>query len=249
VITHGFTASDFPVVPRAVARKAIGIPEEMFLYMSLNRNQPRKRLDLLVMAFVELIIKHPQKPIGLLMVADKGEKGGWNLFEIFARELQLRGASVEQFGNRLMITSKDMSYSDSEINMMMNAADVGVSCAEGEGFGLTIFEEMGLGRPCVVSAVGGHLEFCNSENAIMIPPRARYYIPACYCNLGGIAEVVDPHEVSVGMESYLMDSELREKHGKAAREKVLTYTWENCMKQLTRRLERTYQDIKDGVEA
>jgi glycosyltransferase involved in cell wall biosynthesis len=249
VITHGFTATDFPVVPRAVARKAIGIPEEMFLYMSLNRNQPRKRLDLLVMAFVELIIKHPQKPIGLLMVADKGEKGGWNLFEIFARELQLRGASVEQFGNRLMITSKDMSYSDSEINMMMNAADVGVSCAEGEGWGLCSFEMMGVGKPQVLSDVGGHKDFCNAENSQLVKSRARYYLPACYCNLGGEAHVVEPHEVSVAMESYLMDSELLAKHGKAAREKVLTYTWENCMKQLTRRLARTWEDIKEGVEA
>ncbi len=46
-----------------------------------------------------------------------------------------------------------------------------------------------------------------------------------------------------------MDSELLERHGKAAREKVLTYTWENVMKQLRRRLERTWQDIKEGIEA
>lgn len=249
VITHGFTASDFPVIPKAVARKAIGLPEDMFLLMSLNRNQPRKRLDLLVMAFVELIVKYPQKNIGLLMVADKGEKGGWNLFEIFARELQLRGASVEQFGARLMITSKDMSYRDDEINMMYNAADIGVSCAEGEGWGLCSFEMMGVGKPQVLSDVGGHKDFCSAENSQLVKPRSRYYLPACYCNLGGEAQVVEPHEVCLGIEKYLLDSELLERHSKAAREKVLTYTWENCTKQLRKRLERTWQDIKDGVEA
>lgn len=248
VINHGFAASDFPVVPKEIARKQIGIPENVFLYMSLNRNQPRKRLDLLIMAFVELITKYPQKPICMMMVCDKGEKGGWNLFEIFARELKLRNAPLEMFGSRLMITSKDMNFRDDEINMLYNAADVGVSCAEGEGWGLCSFEMMGVGKPQVLSDIGGHKDFCDKDNSQLIKPHGRYYLPACYSGIGGEAHVVDPHDVCLGMEAYLLDSELLEKHGKASREKVCSYTWEKVTGALRKRLEKTWRDIKDGDE-
>ncbi len=248
IINHGFAASDFPVVPRAIARKVINIPEDIFLFISLNRNQPRKRLDLLIIAFAELITKYPQKPICLMMVCDKGEKGGWNLFEIFARELKKRNAPIEMFGSRLMITSKDMNFRDDEINMLYNAADVGVSCAEGEGWGLCSFEMMGVGKPQVVSDVGGHKEFCNKDNSQVIKVSSRQYLPMCYCSLNGEAHLVDPHDFCLGMEAYLLDSELLEKHGKAAREKVCEYTWEKVTGALRKRLTKTWRDIKEGDE-
>jgi glycosyltransferase involved in cell wall biosynthesis len=74
VIHHGFEVSDFKVLDSAAERKKLGIPEKSFMFMSLNRNQPRKRLDLLVMAFAKLVCKHPQKPIFMVLVCDKGEK-------------------------------------------------------------------------------------------------------------------------------------------------------------------------------
>jgi hypothetical protein len=38
----------------------------------------------------------------------------------------------------------------------------------------------------------------------------------------------------LGMEEYLLDSELREQHGKAARETVLKYRWEDEVKELVK---------------
>ena len=103
VIPHGFTKSQFYSIPKELARQQIMLPKDIFLFLNLNRNQPRKRYDILLMAFVELIVKYPTKPLFLLCICDKGDQqGGWWLFEIFARELKLRGVPVEQFGNRLV---------------------------------------------------------------------------------------------------------------------------------------------------
>jgi glycosyltransferase involved in cell wall biosynthesis len=236
VIGHGFDSKMFYTVSKQEARAKLGLPNDLFLFMSLNRNQPRKRYDLIIMAFVELIVKYPTKPIALMCVCDKGEKGGWWLFEIFVRELKLRNVPVERFGNRLLVTSREMDYKDEEINMMYNAADVGISAADGEGWGLCTFEQMGVGVPQVVPAVGGYREFCTTENSVMVKPKNRFYMPMAYCPVGGEAVAVDPHDLCLGMEQYVNDSGLKERHGAAAKEKVLKYTWSEMTKHLIRRL-------------
>ena len=52
VITHGFDNKKFFSVPRELARKQLGLPADRFIILNLNRNQPRKRYDILIMAFV-----------------------------------------------------------------------------------------------------------------------------------------------------------------------------------------------------
>ena len=44
------------------------------------------------------------------------------------------------------------------------------------------------------------------------------------------------------MEEYLLNSEKREKHGAAAKEKVLGYTWEKSCELLIRRLRAVKED-------
>jgi hypothetical protein len=50
------------------------------------------------------------------------------------------------------------------------------------------------------------------------------------------------------METYLNDTELRERHGKAARETVLKYTWSSVMSNLMKRLKTEHQEILEGAE-
>ena len=246
VLLHGFEADTFKPLPRADVRKKMGIPEQAFVYLNVNRNQPRKRYDLLIMAFVELIVKYPTKPIFLMCICDKGDKGGWWLFELYMRELKLRGIAngPEQFGNRLMLSSQDMTFTDEMVNEFYNVADVGVNTADGEGWGLCNFEQMGVGVPQVVPGLGGFKEFCKKENAVVVEPKHRYYLPSVYSPVGGEAHAVDPHDFCLGMEEYLLDSEKRKAHGVAARKTVLGYTWERCSEPLIRRLRREKEDVE-----
>ena len=131
VILHGFEADVYKQLPRADIRKQLKIPEEAFVYLNVNRNQPRKRYDILIMAFAELVVKYPTKPIFLMCICDKGEKGGWWIFELYQRELKLRGVNVEMFASRLMLSSQDMVFTDDDINVFYNLADAGVNSADG----------------------------------------------------------------------------------------------------------------------
>jgi len=237
VLRHGVDTSVFKAIPKDIARQMLGLPKDVFLFTSLNKNIPRKRLDLLIMAFVKLMIRHPLKPIFLLIVANKeGGAGGYNLFDIFSREIKLNGEAVNMFGDRLLITSSDTCYKDEDINVLNNCGDAGVSCAEGEGFGLCSFEQMAVGVPQVVPEINGYTEYCTIENSLMVKPKMRYYIPYGYNALSGEANVVDPEDVSRAMEQYVFDQNVRKLHSTKAKETVSTYTWEKCMAPLINRL-------------
>jgi glycosyltransferase involved in cell wall biosynthesis len=242
VILHGFEKELYKTLPRSEVRKSLKIPEEAFVFLNVNRNQPRKRYDILVMAFAELVVKYPTKPIFMMCICDKGEKGGWWLFELYQRELKLRGVNVEQFGTRLMISSQDMVFKDEDINVFYNCADVGVNSADGEGWGLCNFEHMGVGVPQVVPNIGGFKEFCNPKNSVLVEAKHRYYLPMVYSPVGGEAWAMDPHDLCLGMEEYLLDTSKREQHGEEAKKMALSYTWERAVEPLARRLKQEKED-------
>jgi glycosyltransferase involved in cell wall biosynthesis len=242
VMNHGIDTKMLRSLPSDLARQSLGLPKDVFLFSSMNRNIPRKRLDILVMSFVKLIVRFPMKPIFMLIVGDKGDKGGYPIFEIFGRELKLAGATTEAFGNRLLVTSSNTCYKDEDINILYNCADVGVSCAEGEGFGLCTFEQMSMGIPQIVPAIHGYTEYCNEDNSIMIKPKMRYYIPQAYNIITGEAHIVDPEDVSRAMERYVFDEDLRKLHGKLGKETVRQYTWDKCCSILVKRLKAVEED-------
>ena len=129
VMNHGINNTAIKALPRDIARQSIGLPKDIFLFTSLNRNIPRKRLDILIMSFVKLIVRFPMKPIFLLIVSNSNDKGGYSLFDIFSRELKLVGANSDLYGNRLLITLDNNRYTDNDINTIYNCGDVGISCA------------------------------------------------------------------------------------------------------------------------
>jgi glycosyltransferase involved in cell wall biosynthesis len=242
VMNHGLDTKIIRAIPRDLARQNLGLPKDVFLFTSVNRNIPRKRLDILIMSFVKLIVRFPMKNIFMLIVADKGDRGGFPLFEIFSREIKLAGASIDVYGNRLLITSKDTCYKDDDINMLYNCGDVGVSCAEGEGFGLCTFEQMAIGIPQIVPNINGYTEYCNEQNSIMVKPKIHYYIPQAHSVVTGAAQVVDPEDMSKAMERYVFDEDLRKLHGKHAKETIANYTWNKCAAILIKRLKTIMED-------
>ena len=242
VMNHGLDLTMFRSIPKELARQTLGLPKDIFLFSSFNRNIPRKRLDLLIISFVNLIVQYPAKPIFLLMLADNGDAGGFQVFDIFARELKLRNASLDLYGNRLNLTKKASGFTDEDINLLYNCADAGISCAEGEGFSLCSFEQMAVGVPQIVPEINGYTEYCTTENSQLIKPFFRNYIPQSYHTVPGEAQLIDPVTVTKYMERYLFDESLRKQHGKAAKEKVSSYTWEKGTTILLKRLQALEND-------
>jgi len=235
VMRHGFDGNQFVVKDRAQMRKKHNIPESMILFLNLNRNTPRKRHDIVVSAFAELVARNPTKLIGLLCVCDNGETGGFPIQEIFLRELERIGAPVGQHSNKLMLTTSALTYTDELINELYSLSDVGITGADGEGFGLCQFEAMGVGIPQVVPFVGGLRDFCHhGQNSLTVAPSWRSYLPVAHSAIGGLCEIVDSHELMLAAEQYVHDSELRAKHGIQARHDILQYQWTKEVAELER---------------
>ena len=226
ILRHGFDPTTYKQLDKLTIRKKHGIPEHSMIFLNLNRNTPRKHHDIAVMAFVQLIARHPTKALAYMAVCDGGESGGYPIQEIFLRELERARLPPQLHAQKLMITTSSLMFTDDLINEVYCLSDVGVSAADGEGFGLCHFEAMGVGIPQVVPRIGGLQDFChNGENSLTVEPKYRSYFAISQSSVGGIAELVDPFDLSLAMEEYVMDSELRARHGVAARETVLSYKW------------------------
>jgi glycosyltransferase involved in cell wall biosynthesis len=238
VLMHGVDTRIFHPLSKNEARKILQIPQEAVIFFSLNRNTPRKRLDILVQAFARLIAKYPLKPFYLLAICDMGEKGGYPLFDIFARELSDLKANLHLLSNRLLISSAYNAFTDEQINLYYNATDIGVNVADGEGFGLCQFEHMAVGKPQIVSGVGGMLSFCSDERGIVVMPKYSQWLPTILSPLGSKAELVDCVDVYMAMEKYALHEDIRNLHGKRAMEYVgkSECTWESVLKPLVDKL-------------
>jgi glycosyltransferase involved in cell wall biosynthesis len=233
VLRHGFEPEVFKPLNRTAMRKKHNIPEHLFLFLNLNRNTPRKRHDIVVKAFAELVARHPTKPLALLAVCDNGQQGGYPLHEIFARELIQLGLSPQHHGHKLMLAQHSMMWEDQVINELYALSDVGITAADGEGFGLCQFEAMGIGIPQVVPYIGGFRDFCiPNKNAMCVVPKFEVYLPLALSVIGGKEELVDHKDLALAAEDYLLDTDLRMAHGKAARETVLGYRWADEVKNL-----------------
>jgi glycosyltransferase involved in cell wall biosynthesis len=226
VLRHGFDPMQFKRMDKAAIRKKHGIPDQVILFLNLNRNTPRKRYDIVASAYAELVARHPTKPLLLMCVCDGGETGGFPIQEIYIRELEKHGVPPQAHLHKLIVTKQAMQFTDEIINEMYSMSDVGITAAEGEGFGLCQFEAMGVGIPQIVPNVGGFRDFCkDGVNSRAVEPARRYYLALSASPVGGMSELVDSHDLMIAAEDYVLDSELRTKHGKRARETVLAYEW------------------------
>jgi glycosyltransferase involved in cell wall biosynthesis len=226
VMRHGFDPNQFKLLDKSAMRKKHNMPENVFLFLNLNRNTPRKRYDIVVQAFAELVARYPTKPLVLLAVCDAGQNGGYPIQEIYVRELERLRVPIQPHAHKLMITQSALNYTDELINELYAMSDVGITAADGEGFGLCQFEAMGVGIPQVVPNIGGFRDFCvGGKNSMTVNPKWRSYMATSHSSVGGIIEACDSHDLALAAEEYILDSELREAHGKAARETVLEYKW------------------------
>ena len=113
-----------------------------------------------------------------------------------------------------------------EIYALTAACDVYISLHRGEGFGLGIAEAMSLGKPVVVTEWSAPLEFCNRENALLVPctltrPSPEMIDHAYYVDVERWAEP-DIDAAADALKRLYDNPSLRMKLGQTARESIQT---------------------------
>ena len=156
---------------RAAVRKTIGVPASGIVFLNINRNSQRKRLDLTLAGFARLLKTVPNAY--LIMATNVNPQAGayYDLPAIFQREAALAGLDQMALSRLVLIdTSPPNIVGDEGINQLYNAADIGINTSDGEGFGLCQLEHLYTGAPQVVTDVGSFRTFLTEDTAVFIPP-------------------------------------------------------------------------------
>jgi len=253
VFPHGFDHELYYPIPRKTARIFFNLPDDAFVILNLNRNQPRKRWDHTMIAFAELtaeLYKYTQANPGkqfrsIRLMVGTTLDGPWDIKEVYQHELHLRGVPIEFAEQFIVAISNPQQLSDKDINVLYNACDVGINTCEGEGYGLCQIEHLAVGAPQVCPKIGGLQEYLNNENSTVVDAKWKYYIDKGRDGIGGIAEIGDPIEYGQALWKYYMDPALCEKHAKQGRKDILThYRWETVVEYFYHLIKHISKDVK-----
>jgi len=198
--------SNLPLPARLALRKNVGLPPEAIVFLNANRNSQRKRQDLTIMGFVELLKRHQDKPLWLLMVtAVDPQKGAhYDIQRIFHDQLTRAGLDVNVYAKRMAIvdTAPPNTLNDEGINQIYNMCDIGLNTSDGEGFGLCQLEHLYTGAPQIVTDVGSYRSFLPTSVATYIRPGPLVYSAAAM-PLGLSAPSFNPADVADAMDTTL----------------------------------------------
>jgi glycosyltransferase involved in cell wall biosynthesis len=155
VVPLGVDLELYRPLPRQEARVAWGLKgspaETGYIVGNVNRNQPRKRLELTIDYFAEWVLEDKVHDAYLMLhLAPTGEHA--------VDVKQLMG--YYGIPHRLILSvppTIGQGVPEKSLAGMYSAFDVMLSTTQGEGFGLTTFEAMAAGVPCIApdwSALG-----------------------------------------------------------------------------------------------
>lgn len=235
---HGFDSKLYFPIPKKLARTYYELPQDAFIILNLNRNQPRKRWDHTIMAYADVVERHyklkqqfpAKKHRPLRLMIGTAFQGFWDLLEIFELEMKKRNIPLEDAREYITTVAKPQQLSDRDINIMYNACDIGLNTCEGEGFGLCQFEHLAVGCPQIAANIGGFREFLHKDNSIVVEPKWFYYVDKMRDGIGGYAEVSDPKDIADAIWTYYTTPKNVINHGYNGRKEILQhYSWETMV--------------------
>jgi glycosyltransferase involved in cell wall biosynthesis len=204
ILEHAVDASTFTAATkdtRLALRKTLGIPASATVFLNVNRNSQRKRLDLTVAAFAQLLKTVPTAY--LILATSVSPQGGayYDIPTIFQREATKAGLDQLALSHLILIdTSPPNVVGDEGINQLYNTADIGINTSDGEGFGLCQLEHMMTGAPQIVADVGSFRSFLPDSTTVYIPVGEDVYFPGSM-PLGGWAPSISVKDVTTAMKT------------------------------------------------
>lgn len=214
VLEHGVDASVFKRISdpeRLATRTQLSIPPNGIVFLNVNRNSERKRLDLSIMAFVRLIKKNPDLPLYLVLVATMSPQAGgfYSPIHIFLNELKIAGLDNVVYGTRIVCVDNapPKMLDDKTIASIYSACDYGLNTSNGEGFGLCQLEHLACGGPQVVVNAGDYRAFMTNEVAEIVEPSVYTYLPIT-AGIGTTAKSAHPDEIADAMHRILSNKNI-----------------------------------------
>ena len=133
------------------------VSEPGFAFLHVSSCFPRKGVDVLLKAWGDAFTR--EDDVTLII------KTFPNPHNTARHLLEDARASYQNYPD-VIIIEEDLS--DSALKALMLSCDALVAPSRGEGFGLPIAEAMLSGLPVIATGYGGHMDFCDHENAWLV---------------------------------------------------------------------------------
>jgi len=160
VIPCGVNAEELYPVNKSVARSLLGIPYDEKVLLQLGRMVPRKGVDNVIMALAK--VRCRSSNVRLLIVGGDVDT---------AKEL----TRLKQLASDLKVSDKVYflgQKSRQELKYYYTAADIFITTAWYEPFGITPLEAMACGTPVIGSKVGGiKYSVADGHSGVLVPPK------------------------------------------------------------------------------
>lgn len=181
-IYHGVDTSTYYPIDQRVARDSLGLPNDLFIVGMVARNQPRKRFDLLLMAFAQFA--KDKENVKLYLHTGLHDVG----FDIIdaIHQLDLDGKMIMTPG-----ITPNQGVTEEELNMIYNSMDVHALISLGDGFGLPVAESMATGCPQIVSGHSCLKELVEDHGGLVVKNAAWIMNASGMNTWGGVSDVED----------------------------------------------------------
>lgn len=233
VIYHGVNSGDFfPIEDKeAVAKlreRFWGVHKEKFVFINVNRNQPRKDLFRTLQAFKILLDRRRAKgknDVYLYLHCNVFDNN-INLIDV-SKQLGLTEGDEFAFPDP-KIFGPASGFPISTVNQMYNAADAVISTTLGEGWGLSITEGMATKRPVIapdqtsISEIIGKTDGGTGERGVLVKTKGDFVQQN---DNGRIRPITDPEDLADKMEFVLENRAILEKTVETAYEWVMRHQW------------------------
>lgn len=156
-LPHGVDFDQFEYIETGKAKKLLGLESDDFLIINMNRNSSRKMYDVNIRAFLDFLIDMDLNPkIKMYFGGDIDRSGvGIHLLETLITECLVRKIDPAIIiENNAIFNSNVTLKSNKDINLIFQAADVGMNTCCGEGFGMIQVEHAYCNKPQIVTDLG-----------------------------------------------------------------------------------------------
>lgn len=241
IIPLGVDLTTYYPMEKIEAKVKRGIPRQMdnsFIVGNVNRNQPRKRWDLMVKYFAEWVKTYKIEDAWLFMhTAPTGDTG------TDVTQLARYYGVVDRLA--LVEPPTWYGYSESKMCETYNCFDVYASTTQGEGFGLPALEAMACGVPCLLpdwAALGDWAK----RGAWLVPCKTTACGPPYMNVIGGIP---DQAAFMLALQRLYIDKVARKNNSDAAREcaNQPQFRWESVGQQWNTLLGDLLSDKREEV--
>lgn len=242
IIGHGTDFTKFFPLDKQECRKALGVPDDVFIVFNGNRNQPRKRIDLTIKAFIKFAKDKEDARLWLNM----GSKDlGWPIIDLFKRVARDEGYDP---AGKLILTSPHFSTDNclpiEQLNQVYNACDIGINTCIGEGWGLVNTEHGATG---VMQLVPNHTSLAEIFDEL---PRIENNAAETDRNYGLERLLPDPDCAAELLTYYYENRDVLKQHGQWCYKRLHEelFTWPYIQQQLKDAVKETLEAAAPAPE-